>query len=229
MADQLDELVTSQRRFVADASHQLRTPLTALRLRLENLDPGDPDAVTVTREAALLETARLTRLVDGLLSLARAERARPDREPVDVRAIVAQRYEAWAPLAAERDINLCLETNGGSPAQAMIVPGHLDQILDNLIDNAIDATPQGRGVRLRIDRGVRTIDVHVIDDGPGLTQEQRQLAFAPFWQGPHRDANGSSGLGLAIVDQLVRTSNGTVALERSESGGIDATIHLHQA
>ena len=105
MADRLDELVTSQRRFVADASHQLRTPLTALRLRLETLDPES----AATRDAALEEVARLTRLVDGLLSLARAEGARPVREPVSVTAVLAERHEAWLPLAAEQRIGLDLD------------------------------------------------------------------------------------------------------------------------
>jgi signal transduction histidine kinase len=226
MADELDELVTSQRRFVADASHQLRTPLTALRLRLENLDPNDPDQVAATRDAALHETSRLTRLVDGLLALARAERAKPVGELVDVSAIVEERYEAWAPLAAERGIDLQVDVNGGTPVEAMAVPGHLDQILDNLIDNAIDATPQGRGVRLRVSRARNSAEVHVVDDGPGMTDEQRRQAFAPFWQGPRHGANGNSGLGLAIVEQLVRTSHGTVSLERADSGGIDATVRL---
>jgi signal transduction histidine kinase len=229
MADQLDELVTSQRRFVADASHQLRTPLTALRLRLENIDPNDPELVIAARDAALHETSRLTRLVDGLLALARAERAKPGRERIDVTTVVAQRFEAWAPLAAERGIDLQLEENGATPVEAMVVPGHLDQILDNLIDNAIDVTPDGRAVRLRVFRAANAAEVHVVDDGPGMTEEQRRQAFAPFWQGPHRSANGNSGLGLAIVDQLVRASHGTVSLERSESGGIDAKIRLSLA
>jgi len=84
MADRLDQLVAAQRRFVADASHQLRTPLTALRLRLENLDPATP-----TRDAALDETNRLSRIVDGLLALARAEGDQAERKPVDVGAVLA--------------------------------------------------------------------------------------------------------------------------------------------
>ncbi|MEY2461573.1 MAG: hypothetical protein QOG30_3403, partial [Acidimicrobiaceae bacterium] len=128
MAARLDELISSQRRFVADASHQLRTPLTALRLRLETLDANDPAAVSTTRDAALQESARLTRVVDGLLALARAEGHRPQRQSVDVASVIAQRHEAWAPLAAEHDVELRLATNTPD-LTAKIVPGHLEQIL----------------------------------------------------------------------------------------------------
>ena len=224
MADRLDELVTSQRRFVADASHQLRTPLTALRLRLENLDADDPSAVATTRDAALLETSRLTRLVDGLLALARAEGRRPERQDVDLAAVVAQRFEAWAPLAAEHDIDLQLDCAG--PVSAMVVPGHLDQILDNLIDNALDATPPGHGVQLRTAATSSIIEIHVVDEGRGMTADDRRRAFDPFWQGPQRHANGGTGLGLAIADQLVRANGGTIVLEPSGSGGIDATLRF---
>lgn len=84
-------------------------------------------------------------------------------------------------------------------------------------------------MRLRVDHTGTAVDVHVIDDGVGMSDEQRRQAFAPFWQGPHRHANGSSGLGLAIVDQLVRTSHGTIALEPSASGGIDAVVRFSHA
>jgi signal transduction histidine kinase len=226
MATRLDDLVTSQRRFVADASHQLRTPLTALRLRLENLDANDPAALATTRDAALLETARLTRLVDGLLALARAERLRPNQTEIDVSAIVAQRHEAWAPLAAERDIALELRPDGRDHIGAKLVPGHLDQILDNLIDNAIDATPPGRTVELQVRAVGPKVEIHVTDEGRGMTDEERQRAFDPFWQSPHGHSSGSTGLGLAIVDQLARASNATVVLVPSATGGIDATIVL---
>jgi signal transduction histidine kinase len=226
MADQLHQLVSSQRRFVADASHQLRAPLTALRLRLENLDANDADGVITTRDAALLEAARLTRIVDGLLALARADGQRPERQTVDVGEVVARRHEMWSPLAAEQRVDLLLDTNGDHAIRAMLVPGHLDQILDNLIDNALEATPAGRAVHLAARSTATAVEVHVIDEGPGMTAHDRQRAFDPFWQSTRQHANGTSGLGLAIVDQLVRASNGAVVLDRASSGGIDAAIRF---
>jgi signal transduction histidine kinase len=229
MADRLDELVTSQRRFVADASHQLRTPLTALRLRLENLDAGDTGAVATTRDAALLETSRLTRLVDGLLALALAEGRRPERQPVDIAAVLAQRHEAWAPLAAENQVDLLVEGSDEPGVSALIVPGHLEQILDNLIDNALDASPPGHAVRLSARVAGPTVEVHVVDEGRGMTEAERIRAFDPFWQNPGGRSNGSAGLGLAIVDQLVRASGGGVTLGPSSSGGVDATVSFNRA
>jgi len=225
MAQQLDELMASQRRFVADASHQLRTPLTALRLRLETLDPNDPPSVATTRDAALTESTRLTRIVDGLLALARAEGHRPQRQPIDVAAVISQRHEAWMPLAAEHLVDLRVADDLPQVA-ASIVPGHLEQILDNLIDNALDATPAGGAVTLDARSSRSGVEIHVTDEGPGMTDEDRQRAFDPFWQSRDRHHNGNTGLGLAIVGQLARTSNGVVALERAPSGGIDAVVRF---
>jgi signal transduction histidine kinase len=226
MADRLDHLVTSQRRFVADASHQLRTPLTALRLRLENLDPDDPTAVAVTRDAALDETARLTRLVDGLLSLARAEGLPTERQPVDVVTAIAERQEVWAPLAAEQGVDLRARSNGNGPLRAALVPGHLEQILDNLIDNALDASRPGGAVELRAARVGQAVEIHVSDDGRGMTDAERARAFDPFWQSPDNHSGGSTGLGLAIAEQLARACGASISLEPSPAGGIDAVVHV---
>jgi signal transduction histidine kinase len=226
MADRLHELVTSQRRFVADASHQLRTPLTALRLRVESLDPDNPAAIATIRDAALDEAARLTRLVDGLLSLARAEGRRPEREPVDVTAVLADRQEAWAPLAAEQQIELRVDGDPCARLIAQLVPGHLEQILDNLVDNALEASDPRTAVVLRALRVATTVEVHVIDEGHGMSETDRRRAFDPFWQGADGHSTGSTGLGLAIAEQLARACRGSITLQRAASGGIDAVARF---
>ncbi|HSS09164.1 MAG TPA: HAMP domain-containing sensor histidine kinase, partial [Acidimicrobiales bacterium] len=106
MAERVHQLVEAQRRFVADASHQLRTPLTALRLRLENLAAGADAPDLAELEAAEAETQRLARLVDGLLALSRAQAHDGERQPVDAIMIAKDRRDAWAPLAEERGICL---------------------------------------------------------------------------------------------------------------------------
>jgi signal transduction histidine kinase len=226
MAARLDHLLDAQRAFVADASHQLRSPLTAMRLRLENLrarvdGPGQADV-----EACASEVARLSRLVDGLLALARAEQANVGRAVVELDAVALDRQEAWAPLADERGVLLELQV-GDNPTCVRAVPGHLEQVLDNLIDNAVEVTPPGRQVQLVVHNGGPTVEVHVVDQGPGMTAEERRRAFDRFWRGS--DTEAGSGLGLAIVRQLVEACGGTVELRGGDGGGIDATVTLERA
>jgi len=230
MADRLEELVHTQRAFLADASHQLRTPLTALRLRLENLENALGPEQGADLVPAVAEADRLSRIVDGLLTLARAEGTRPTREPIDIEAALCDRADAWGALAEERQVQLSSSsvTQGGpqrSAPQALACPGHVEQILDNLLANALDATPAGGNVSLSATRVANSIEIHVIDDGPGMSLPDRERAFDRFWR--HEGApHGGSGLGLAIVAQLARMSGGTARLDASPAGGIDAVVRL---
>ncbi|MCZ7529774.1 MAG: HAMP domain-containing histidine kinase [Acidimicrobiia bacterium] len=223
MAERLEELVGSQRAFVADASHQLRTPLTALRLRLENLESTAPAAASADLEAGTREVARLGRLVEGLLAIARAEGMRPERRPVDAATVARERVEAWAPLAEERGLHLTLDAEHDAPALA--VEGALDQVLDNLLDNAMEATPEGGTITVTVDTDEDEVTVHVIDDGPGMSDDERSRAFDRFWRGAAGDTAGS-GLGLAIVRQLVSASGGRVELHDADPTGLDVDVRL---
>jgi signal transduction histidine kinase len=233
MADRLEELVHTQRAFLADASHQLRTPLTALRLRLEFLDETLNTEQQADLAQALGETDRLSRLVDGLLTLARAEGTRPNRESIDIGAALTERVEAWSALAEERHVMLASSPPRSAGVQcpvlaALACPGHVEQVLDNLLANALEATPAGGSVSLRAARTGDGIEIHVVDDGPGMSPDDRARAFDRFWRregAPH----GGSGLGLAIVAQLARMSGGTAWLNASPSGGVDAVVRLEAA
>ena len=155
MAERLEELVHTQRAFLADASHQLRTPLTALHLRLENLEDTLEDEQQPDLTAALAEADRLSRIVDGLLTLARTEGGvRPMRERVDVKDVLLDRADAWSALAEERQVALTCELPAAVEQQGPILmalgcPGHLEQILDNFLANALEATPAAGSVILR--------------------------------------------------------------------------------
>ena len=155
MAERLEELVHTQRAFLADASHQLRTPLTALHLRLENLEDTLEDEQQADLTAALAEADRLSRIVDGLLTLARTEGGvRPVRERVDVKDVLLDRADAWSALAEERQVALTCELPAAADQQGPILmalgcPGHLEQILDNFLANALEATPAAGSVILR--------------------------------------------------------------------------------
>ena len=223
MAARLGRLLETQRAFVADASHQLRTPLTALRLRLENLEATMPPAAADDLRAAAAEASRLARLVDGLLVLARAEAAAGPREVVDLAAVAADRQATWAPLAAEQEVELIVRRSPG--AQVWGAPGALEQVLDNLLANAVRVAPAGSRIELAIVRAGGWVEVHVTDEGPGMPADQRVRAFDRFWRGPATDREGT-GLGLAIARQLLEASGGTIELRPGLDGGLDAVARL---
>jgi signal transduction histidine kinase len=212
----LSRLLRSQEEFVADASHELRTPLTALRLRIESLPPSHD------RDAALHETDRLRQMVDGLLALARADAGHEAPARVDAAEAMRERLEAWEPLADERDVSLVAELNG--PLRVRAAPGRLTQVLDNLLSNALEATPGGGTVTLSARAAPPWIELHLRDEGPGLTREQRERAFDRFWRAG--SGGGGSGLGLAIVRRLVAADDGEVELREAEGGGVDAVVRL---
>ncbi|MCU1493815.1 MAG: signal transduction histidine kinase [Acidimicrobiaceae bacterium] len=225
MALRLGELISAQRAFVADASHQLRTPLTALRLRLENLATGEP-VDSAHQTGILAEVDRLARLVTGLLALARAEETPPRPLVADVAEIVLGRALAWRPVASEQGIVLSAVD---SPAmRALVIPDDLEQALDNLIDNALRLTPAGGTVRLGLADDGAMVELHVADEGPGMSVQDREHAFDRFWSG-RAERNTGSGLGLAIVDRLVRNMSGEVELRGAEGHGLDAVIRLRRA
>ncbi|MET1000702.1 MAG: ATP-binding protein [Acidimicrobiia bacterium] len=226
MAARLEELVGAQRTFVADASHELRTPLTALRLRLENLQQA-PNANGADFEAAADEVARLARLVDGLLELARAEGARPEREMVDISTAAHERVAVWQPLAEEQGVRLVLDCDA-EDTHAQTVPGAVAQVLDNLLANALDAAPPTSDVVVRVTRADGFVELHVVDSGQGLSADERLRAFDRFWRAPGAESGGT-GLGLAIVAQLAAASGGDAALlPGAGAQGTDAQVRFRR-
>jgi signal transduction histidine kinase len=205
----LHALLNSQAQFVADASHELRTPLTALRLRLEN---GDV-------EAGLAEAERLEQLVDDLLALARADVASEPAGDLPLGDVARARVELWEALAAERQISLSAR---GVGATVRAGRGRVEEVLDNLLSNALDASPPGASISVLVDQ----TEVHVADEGAGLAPDDRVRAFDRFWS---RGKSGGSGLGLAISKRLVELDGGTIELRPSSPRGVDAVVTYPQA
>ena len=220
----LEELIGAQDAFVADASHQLRTPLTALRLRLENLEADAEPSTAMELGAALEESDRLSRLVDGLLALARADKAGAAATAgvLDLRATLEERRDIWLPVAEERAVHLVIDP--GPSLRALATPDRVSQVLDNLLDNALEVSSAGSTVRLGVVATPAGPSLHVVDEGPGMTPDQRERAFDRFWQGP--EGTGSSGLGLAIVQKLVQADGGHIDLREAPGGGLDAIVQL---
>lgn len=224
MAGRLRDLIDRQRSFVSDASHQLRTPLTGLRLRLENLEATVHPDVLPEVEGALAEVERLGRLVEQLLTLARAEDAPIDPEPVDLAQLVAERCDLWAAVASNNAVSIRSEGADDGPVMGLALPGALDQILDNLIDNALSVSSPDSEIVVSVEPDLTGHRVRVTDSGPGMTREQMEQAFDRFWRSD--TSKSGTGLGLAIVRRLAEASGGTASLEATEGGGLTAVVRV---
>ena len=229
MADQLDKLIAQQKAFAGDASHQLRTPLTALQLRLERATEmleTDPAGAAERIEAAMVETDRLQRLVEGLLVLSRSENAdKITRDKCDAAQIARERFENWEALASEQDVALVLDV----PETAMIfaIPGALEQVVDNYIDNALSIVPTKSNITVKISADSEFTKVSIIDEGPGIPDADIAKAFNRFWRA-RSDTHGS-GLGLAIVDRLATASGGRAELVNLSPHGLSADAYFPTA
>ena len=230
MAQQLDDLIERQRSFVADASHQLRTPLTALRLRLENLHSDAPTAAMSDElDNAIDETTRLSTLVNDLLQLARTEQ-HVERGTVNLGQIVDDRVDIWTATADQKDVRLELNV-GTDPHWAVAVDGGIEQVLDNLIDNALRATPHGSTVTITLSSTLSsqsaTHTIAIADEGPGLNDADKTRALERFWRS---DAStDGTGLGLAIAQAIVNSSGGEFRLTDNTPTGLVASIKLSSA
>lgn len=230
-AARLEQLVGAQRAFIADASHQLRTPLAALRLRLENLEAEVHGAVAEDLDGALAEVGRLSRLVDGLLVLARAEQSRSAPAPIAVEDVLDGRCDAWEAFATEKQVHIEADVQGAPVASA--TPGRLEQVVDNLLNNALEVAPARSAVRLSAAERGDWIELRVSDEGPGMSADERDRAFDRFWQSApaRRDGRprGHFGLGLSIVRELVVGDGGAVALEPSATGGLEVVVRMRRS
>jgi len=233
MAATVADALERQRSFVSHASHQLRNPLTALRLRVEDLgaDLDEPDAVEGHR-LALEEAERLGYVLDSLLALARAERGQYRLVEIDTGEVAWARVVAWQPVAAKHGVTLRY-VRPPRPVPARAVATALDQALDALIDNAVKFSANGAAEReepptvtVRVASDDAGAAVHVTDTGPGLTAEHRELATDRFWRAPDTQNVDGSGLGLPIVAVLVEASGGRLDLLPGRPRGLHVRLWL---
>jgi signal transduction histidine kinase len=223
MAGRLEALVHGHRAMLADASHQLRTPLTALRLRLDLLAVDSPPAAAAELAGAQEEIARLSRLVDGLIATARAEAVTEQLEQIDLHEAVNERVAAWQPVADGNGVKLLAEPTTSPAPLIALGAGHLEQILDNLLDNAIEAVGDQAGtVRVSVGKSEKGATLTVADDGPGMTPQERSRAFLRFTTG----SQSGTGLGLAIVHRLVTANGGAIRLADTPGGGLTVEVEL---
>lgn len=208
----------AQRQFVADAAHELRTPLAILSSHLATI--GDSD---LTRDLAR-DVAAMGRLVEQLLDAARLDAMQIDPNDVaDLDAIAADVVAFLAPLAIRQGRQLELQGSGQS-VTVRGAPDFLFRALRNLIENAVNHTPPDGVVTVRVSPAP---SVAVIDHGPGIALADREKIFHRFWRGRRaRSGGGGAGLGLAIVERIVREHNGTIEISDTPGGGATVTIEL---
>ena len=228
MSSRLQSLVEAQRSFASDASHQLRTPLTALRLQVEQalqLVESDPFRARDQLERTSSEIDRLQHLIDGLLVLARLENSSSHLEDTDASKVITQRVDVWAPLAEERGGTITV--NVDAPTLIALMPGTLEQIVDNLVDNAINASdgPPDIEVSLTSEPMRSAAVLRVADRGRGLPPDEMSRAFDRFWRSATNSSSGS-GIGLAIVRRLVEVNDGSVTMSARDGGGISVKIEF---
>ncbi|HET8559679.1 MAG TPA: HAMP domain-containing sensor histidine kinase [Marmoricola sp.] len=220
------------RRFIADASHELRTPLTSIRgfAELSRLqDTGDyPAGVAHGMRRIEQEAKRMGLLVDDLLLLARLDQERPLRaEPVDLLDLARTVVQDGRVTSPGRPLELVL---GASDPPPIVTgdPDRLHQVLANLLNNALDHSPAGTPVEVRVSTSAGAAVIEVADHGRGLTADEAAHAFERFWRADSSRSreDGGAGLGLAIVAALVARHHGTIAVEETPGGGATFRVRL---
>jgi signal transduction histidine kinase len=227
MTERLGQSMAAQRDFVANAAHQLRTPLTGLRLRLEAAGlKTEDEALRRDLEAGEREAERLARTVTDLLTLAR-EGQRPGAvAPLSLSASGEGAYDRWVVVAEEHGCELeLLDRSAGAAVDASAE--EVAVMLDNLVENAIEHTPPGSGVRIDLRADAEFGHILVSDAGPGLAPGEEERVFERFFRGSSRaERPRGSGLGLTIVRVLARRWGGDALIANRPEGGARAEVRL---
>jgi len=224
VADNMD----AQRRFLADAAHELRSPLTALSLQAENLAATDLSPASTARLLPLRQGLNRSKaLLEQLLTLARSQNTgAPQLARVSLQAVLRRVMEDSLPLAQARQIDIGIEADTEITLAAQEVD--IVALVRNLIDNAIRYTPQGGSVELRAGMQPGLVSIEVEDSGPGIDEAERERVFDPFYRVLGSGQDGS-GLGLSIVKSIVARLHGRIELQHARGTapyGLKVVIHI---
>ena len=221
----LDRSISTQKHFLADAAHQLKTPLAGLRTQAElaqrEIDAGQTDPQSLKKSLQLIarSSQRAARMVNQLLAMARAEDASQAQthQPVNLARVATEVVHDFVPRALEKRIDLGYEGPGARDAARPVVQGQpvlLRELVRNLVDNALQYTPEGGTVTVRVvdDPFGQVVVLQVEDSGPGIAPAERDKVFQPFYRALGTNVDGS-GLGLAIVKEIAQQHHAEIALE----------------
>ena len=227
LLSRLSAVLAAQRRFIADAAHQLRTPLAGIKtqteLALRNSKSQDLEATLRQLHTA---TENTTRLVNQLLTLARAEpgeKREHATQPLDLATLARETTTEWVPRAIERDIDLGFD----APDTAATIDGNaflLKEMLNNVLDNALRYTQRGGQVTVRVAPDTTVVKLAVEDTGPGIPAAERERVFERFYRVLETGSEGC-GLGLAIVREIAQSHNAEIALD-SGPNGVGTTVQI---
>jgi two-component system OmpR family sensor kinase len=235
LLDRLQESLERQARFAGDASHQLRTPLTAIQGQVDLALRQDRDADEYRRVLALVQrrTGHLRQIVESLLFLARADQAQlaPDLQSIDMEEWLGEHARSWHDTARRQDLRL--EVAGGGPYCVRADPALLSELIDNLLDNAGRYSQPGTPIRLTLgfDQDRSHVMIGVEDEGIGIAPEELPHVFEPFYRAADIRLGGSSGLGLglAIAQRLAASFGGKIGVLTHRPRGTRFTVLLPAA
>jgi len=234
MAGELEHAEIQRRNMTADVAHELRTPLHILQGNLEGALDGVYEASPDYFRSMLEETRLLQRLIEDLQTLSMAESGTLDFnfQNLSVVELLEDVVTSFSGRAEEGGVGLLMEAP--EEREGLVVEGdwhRLDQMLGNLVNNALRYTPEGGEIRLSTEKADDTILVKIQDSGEGIPEEDLPFVFDRFWKGDksRTRASGGSGLGLAITRQLVTAHGGTISVESQEGEGTTFTVRLPAA
>jgi signal transduction histidine kinase len=229
MASELEAVDRMRRDLVANASHELRTPIGALRARLENLVDGVEPMDVAALDEMLRQVERLGALVEQLLDLSKLESgtAPLERRSVAARALLERVAADWREPAGERDV-LLLTSTAPPDLRLRVDEQRLGQVLSNLVSNAVRHSPDGGRIQVDVSARPQHLRIAVTDQGPGIAPEEVERVFERFYRSDRaRSADrGGAGLGLAIARWIVELHGGTIHAEQAEPSGCRMIVEL---
>nr|WP_208406351.1 HAMP domain-containing sensor histidine kinase [Amycolatopsis granulosa] len=234
MSDTVTAALDQQRRLVADTSHQMRNPMTALRLRVDALEPSLPESASATYAGAVGELDRLEALLDDLLTLAAAEHragelaVSGEAACCDAAAVARAQTHLWQPLAERAGVTLRFGPAPAGPVRAAATEAELAQVLDVLVDNALKYAPGAEVTVSCVLEGPWAV-VSVRDSGPGLAPDELARAQSRFWRADRHRGLPGTGLGLAIAERLAAGRGGRVELRAAHPRGLVVRVLLPTA